>query len=160
MWGRCTGDWVIEQVRDLAAGNVSPPAGAAFFEAEDEYPRAGSTQGRGRATRPTLTISDGELRGAWSAPSGVLPAFGPDPWILVEELDGDQWAPVFLGSIPVTDQTRAMFVERGQEGEIAMWQFRYAVPAVLRGRTLRFRLTALGFALAAEDAASNAVRLD
>jgi neutral ceramidase len=158
IWGRCSGDWLIEEVRDLAAGNVAPAAGEAFFEAEGEYRRAGSIQGR--ATRPTLTFSDGELRGAWSAPSGVLPAFGPDPWISVEELDGSQWVPVILGSVPVSDQTRAMFVERGLEGEKAIWQFRYAVPAVLRGRTLRFRLTALGFGLAGDDAASEAVRVD
>lgn len=158
IWGRCTGDWLIEEFRDLAAGKVAPAAGEAFFEAEGEYRGAGSIPGR--ATRPTLTFTDGEMRGTWSAPSGVSPAFGPDPWILLEELDGDHWAPVMLGGVQVSDQTRAMFVERGLEGEKAIWRFRYSVPAVLRGRTLRFRLAATEFALAGEEGASEAVRID
>ncbi len=158
LWGRCTGDWLIEQVRDLAAGRGAPAAAEAFFEAEGEYVGAASIPGR--ATRPTLTFVDRELHGSWSAPSEVLPAFGPDPWIELEELEGDHWAPVMLGGVQVSDQTRAMFVERGLEGARAVWGFRYALPAVFRGRTLRFRLVARDFALTGEEAASGAVRVD
>jgi neutral ceramidase len=157
-WGRCTGDWLIEEVRDLAAGRVAPLAAAAFFEAEGEY--AGVVSIPGPAIRPTLTFADGELRGGWSASRVVVPAFGPDPWILLEELDGDHWGPVMLGAVQVSDQTRAMFVERGVEGERAIWGFRYALPAAFRARTLRFRLVARDFALPGEDFVSPAVRVD
>ena len=158
IWGRCTGDWLIEEVRDLASGRVSPAATNAFFEAEKEYVGANSTPGL--ASRPTLTFTDGELRGGWSAPKEVLPAFGPDPWIVLEELEGDHWAPVMLGGAQVSDQTRAMFVERGLVGEKALWGFRYALPAVLMGRTVRFRLVVKDFTKAGEALVSSAVRID
>jgi neutral ceramidase len=158
IWGRCTGDWLIEEVRDLAAGKVVPAAAEAFFEAEGEY--VGGASVSGRATRPTLTFVDGELHGRWSASSDVLPTFGPDPWVVLEELEGDDWGPVMLGGVQVSDQTRAMFVERGLEGERAIWGVRYALPAVFRGRTLRFRLVAGDFDLAGAEAVSEAVRVD
>jgi neutral ceramidase len=158
VWGRCTGDWLIEEVRDLAAGRVAPPAPEAYFEADGEYLAAPSA--RGRATRPTLRFEDGELHGSWSAPAGVLPAFGPDPWIVLEELSGARWSPVMLGGVQVSDQTRAMFVERGLEGERAIWGVRYSLPAMLKGRTLRFRLVAADFDLRGDEAVSGGVRVD
>lgn len=157
IWGRCTGDWLIEAVRDLASGRVTPMAPEAFFEAEGEYGAARSTPGR--ASRPTLTFTDGELHGGWNAPVEVLPAFGPDPWILLEELEEDRWRPVMLGGVQVSDQSRAMFVERGLEGERAIWGFRYTLPPVFRGRTLRFRLVEREFALVGEEAVSGPVRV-
>lgn len=158
VWGRSTGDWLIEEVRDLSAGRVAPPAPEAQFEAEGEYTAAVSIPGR--ATRPSLRFEDGELHATWSAPSTVLPAFGPDPWVVLEELSGGQWISVLLGGAPVSDQTRAMFVERSQEGERAMWGARYALPAGLKGRTLRFRLLAADFGLSGEEAATGGVRVD
>ena len=158
IWGRCTGDWLIEEVRDLAAGRVSPPLPEAYFEADGEYVSPISVPGR--ATRPTLSFEDGELHGSWSAPSGVLPAFGPDPWIVLEELSSGQWTPLMLGGAQVSDQSRAMFVERGLEGERAMWAVRYTLPSIFKGRTLRVRLVASGFLLTGEEAVSGAVRVD
>ena len=157
IWGRCTGDWLIEEVRDLAAGRVPPPTTEAFFESEKDYARAVSVPGP--ATRPTLSFIDGELRGGWSAPKEVSPAFGPDPWILIEEIEGDTWAPAMLGAVQVSDQSRAIFVERGLEGDRAIWGFRYAVPAAFAGRTLRFRLIAKDFSLAGQDLVSGPVRV-
>lgn len=158
IWGRCTGDWLIEEVRDLAAGKVAPPAPEAFFEAEGDYATTASIPGP--ATRPTLAFADGELRGGWSAPRAVVPAFGPDPWIVLEELDEDHWAPVMLGGVQVSDQTRAMFVERGLEGGKAIWGFRYTLPAALLRRTLRFRLVAKDFAVLGADMVSGSVRVN
>ncbi len=158
VWGRCTGDWLIEEVRDLVAGRVAPPAPEAYFEADGEYLAAPSTPGR--ATRPTLRFEDGELHGSWSAPATVLPPFGPDPWILLEELSGDKWEPVILGGVQVSDQTRAMFVERGLEGERAIWGVRYSLPPVFKGRTLRVRLVAADFDLKGDEAVSGGVRVD
>jgi neutral ceramidase len=160
IWGRCTGDWLIEEVRDLAAGRVSPLAGEAHFEADGEYAAPPSSSSSGRATRPTLRFEDGELHGSWSAPAGVLPTFGPDPWIVLEELSDAQWTPLMLGGAPVSDQTRAMFVERGLEGERAQWAVRYTLPSQFKGRTLRVRLVASGFLLTGEEAVSGAVRVD
>jgi neutral ceramidase len=158
LWGRCTGDWLIEEVRDLAAGKVAPLAAQAFFEAEGEY--RGAVSIPGRATRPTLSFADGELHGEWSSPRHVVPAFGPDPWILLEELDEDHWAPVILGGVQVSDQSRSMFVERGVEGERAIWGFRYVLGVAFKGRTLRFRLSQAEFALSSDEAVSGAVRVD
>jgi neutral ceramidase len=158
LWGRCTGDWLIEEVRDLAAGKVAPLAAQAFFEAEGEY--RGAVSIPGRATRPTLSFADGELHGEWSSPRHVVPAFGPDPWILLEELDEDHWAPVMLGGVQVSDQSRSMFVERGVEGERAIWGFRYVLGVAFKGRTLRFRLSQAEFALSSDEAVSGAVRVD
>jgi neutral ceramidase len=158
IWGRCTGEWLIEEVRDLAAGRVGPVAAEAYFEADGEYLSAVSTPGR--ATRPTLSFEDGQIHGSWSAPSGVIPAFGPDPWIVLEELSAESWEPVMLGGVQVSDQTRAMFVERGLEGERAIWRVRYALPAVFKGRTLRVRLVAVDFDLTGDEAVSGGVRVD
>jgi hypothetical protein len=158
VWGRCTGDWLIEEVRDLEAGRVAPPAPEAYFEADGEYSAAPSVPGR--ATRPTLRFEDGELHATWSSPAGVLPAFGPDPWIVLEELSGDQWAPLILGGVQVSDQTRAMFVERGLEGMRAIWAARYSLPAMFKGRTLRVRLMAADFVLKGDEAVSGGVRVD
>ena len=158
IWGRCTGDWLIEEVRDLAAGRVSPPAPESFFEADGEYPLTVSAPGR--ATRPILSFEDGEIHGSWSAPSGVLPAFGPGPWVVFEELSASRWEPMMLGGVQVSDQTRAMFVERGLEGERAIWRVRYALPAAFKGRTLRLRLVAADFDLKGDDAVSGGVRVE
>ena len=157
IWGRCTGDWLIEEVRDLAAGRVSPPAPESYFEADGEYLAPASVPGR--ATRPTLSFEDGEILGSWSAPSSVIPPFGPDPWVLFEERIGDRWAPLILGEVQVSDQTRAMFVERELEGERTTWRVRYAPPAAFKGRTLRLRLVAAGFDLTEDNAISGGVRV-
>ncbi|MEP7124454.1 MAG: neutral/alkaline non-lysosomal ceramidase N-terminal domain-containing protein [Byssovorax sp.] len=157
IWGRCTGDWLIEELRDLDAGRVAPPGEEAFFEAEKDYVVAASVPGA--ATRPTLTLADGELRGGWSAPREVLPPFGPDPWIVIEQLDGDHWVPAMLDAAQVSDQSRAMFVERGVEGPAAIWTFRYVLPPAFAGFTLRFRLVAKDFALAGQALSSGPVRV-
>jgi neutral ceramidase len=158
IWGRGSSDWLLERYRALASAPLPPLAREARFESDADFTPPATAPGH--ATRPMLSVHEGELLGGWTAPASVLPPFAPDAWILLEELRGDHFAPLALDSVPITDQSREMFVERALEGEKAVWSFRYAVPSALRGRTIRFVLAQADFGLAGVEAISNPVRVE
>jgi neutral ceramidase len=163
LWGRASGDWLVEQARRLAKAPPPPLAPEAHFEVEplslalpgDPDPPPSLPAGH-LDPHPSLSAEHGALVGRFHALPSVLPPFGPDPWILFEEEHDGAWAPLLCDGLRVTDQAYLMPIDRDVEGGVARWTFRFDPPAALAGRHVRFVLAPPEFDPEGAGATSNA----
>lgn len=148
IWGRATGDFVVEQARLLAKASASTVDPEARFEVEDRDDEAASSSVLSApsaasgylAPSPALAVEGEHLVGRWRSLAAIAPAFGPDPWIRLEVEQGGAWEPLRWEGLPVDDQTHATLIDRELNGGEARWRFRMEVPAWLRGRRVRYAL--------------------
>jgi len=171
LWGRASGDWLIEQARTLARAEPPPPAPAARFEVQPFEPPSDldappppsldhfDSRPDELAPRPSLSLEGGALVGRWWSMLDVLPPFGPGPWILFEEQRASGWVPLLGEGLRVDDQTHLMLIDREVTGGAGRWRFHFRFPGALAGKQVRFVLAPVDFDPDASGATSNPVRL-
>ncbi len=162
LWGRATGDWLIDQMRRLATGIVVPLADEASFEMDAVYsppedPPCSDVPSGLFPLRPEIAMEGDTVVGRWRASVSQNPSFGPSAWILFEERRGDVWEPLIIDEEPVTDHSYPMEIERYIESDQAFWVFRFKPPQELGGRTIRFALMPSEFDLPSELAVSSSI---
>ncbi len=149
IWGRASLGFVLETLRRMHDDGTPPLAPEARFEQDASYPPEGTSDDEPPLSRwpatPALEVSGSDLYGRWTAVRDVIPRFGPDPWIVLEEEREGTWRRVTLHGAEVTDQSRAILVERVSRGSHASWHFRWRIPAELALQKVRFVLLPAAF---------------
>ncbi len=160
IWGRASFGFVSERLRRLLDAGSAPLEPEARFEQDASYPPERSDEEPPASmwpAAPALDRDGPDLYGRWTTRRDVVPRFGPDAWIAIEEERDGTWQPLTWRGAPVTDQTREILVERVAQGSHAKWHFRWRLPPELRHGLVRFALLPAAFG---GPVVSNAVLLD